>query len=509
MHRLIALLLLLPCTRAVFAQAEIGALPQELESYVAAALHDWEVPGAAIAVVKDDQVVVAKGYGVRELGKPDAVDAETLFDIASLTKSFTAAMIASLVDEKKLAWDEPVRTYLPGLRFRDPYMTANVTLRDLLCHRTEIRNNSAWYFGRLSSAQLIELFAKLEPQAPFRTQWMYSNIGYQAAAEVAAASAGSTWEKLVTGRVLEPLRMTRSVANFDTAPALGNYAMPHAEIEGVQRAVPREVSRMSTAAAGGVQSSARDLATWMRFQLGDGTFAGRRILSAESMGEMHAPQIFVPTTAEFRTKRQLHFPIGYGFGWQIWDYRGTPLLWHSGSGDGESAYLALLPEHELGVVVLINSWQPGGSAFNLALTSRILDYYLGAPARDYLAEYRETWNRVRQEDADERKALDAARLKKIKPTLPLASYAGTYRDELGLDVSVTLAGDELVLRYAAGQKATLEHWHGDTFRTRWENPLVAQERAAFVSFRVDEHGKAAGLHMELFREPIDAAVVKD
>jgi hypothetical protein len=143
------------------------------------------------------------------------------------------------------------------------------------------------------------------------------------------------------------------------------------------------------------------------------------------------------------------------------------------------------------------------------MTSRILDYYLGAPARDYLAEYRETWNRVRQEDADERKALDAARLKKIKPTLPLASYAGTYRDELGLDVSVTLAGDELVLRYAAGQKATLEHWHGDTFRTRWENPLVAQERAAFVSFRVDEHGKAAALHMELFREPIDAAVVKD
>ncbi len=405
-------LLVVSSAQPAFGQAEIGSLPNQLASYVESGFREWEVPGAAIAVVKDGQVILAKGYGVRELGKPAPVDADTIFDIASITKSFTAAMIAALVDEHRLSWDEPVHTYLPTLRFRDPYMTANVTLRDLLCHRAAIRNNSAWYFGRLSSRQLIELFAKLEPQAPFRTQWMYSNIGYQAAAEVAAAAAGSTWEKLVAERVLQPLGMTRSIANFDTAPTLGNYALPHAEIDGTQQPVPREVSRMSTAAAGGVQSSARDLATWMLFQLGDGTFQGRRILSPAAMEEMHAPQIFVPTTHEFRTKRQLRFAIGYGFGWQVWDYRGTPLLWHSGSGDGESAYLALLPEHRLGVVVLVNSWKPGGSAFNVAVASRILDYYLGAPARDYLAEYRESWNRARRQDADERKALEAARLRR-------------------------------------------------------------------------------------------------
>jgi hypothetical protein len=298
--------------------------------------------------------------------------------------------------------------------------------------------------------------------------------------------------------------MKRTTANFDAVPTLGNFTSPHEVIAGVHRVVPREITRMSTAAAGGVQSCAADLATWMLFQLGDGTHAGKRILSAESMAEMHAPQIYVPTTAEFRARRQIRLSAAYGFGWQVWDYRGTLLLWHTGGGDGQSAYMALLPELNLGVAFLVNTWKAGGSGFNAQIASRIQDFYLGSPPRDYVAEYREALARSQKRDADERRALDKARLKNTRPTLPLASYAGTYRDRLGLDVAVTYDGTTLSLRYAGGQPGTLEHWHQDVFRVHWENPLADADRVTFAAFRIDESGKATDLHMDPFNEKIDA-----
>jgi hypothetical protein len=246
----------------------------------------------------------------------------------------------------------------------------------------------------------------------------------------------------------------------------------------------------------------------MLFQLGDGTFGGKRILSAEVMAEMHAPQIFVPTTAEFRTRRQIRFLVAYGFGWQVWDYRGTLLLWHTGGGDGQSAYLALLPEIQLGVAVTVNTWKSGGSAFNAALASRIQDHYLGSPPRDYVAEYREALTRAEKKDADELRALDSSRLKNTKPSLPLAAYAAVYRDRLNLNVDVAYDGKALVLRYAGGQPGRLEHWHQDTFRVHWQNPLADQDRVTFATFRIDANGKATDLHMEPFGEKVDATRVE-
>lgn len=497
-----ALLLLL--SAAASAQTPTASFPAELESYISSTFIDWQVPGAAIAVVKGGTVIVARGYGVRELGKPQAVDENTIFDTASLTKAFTAAAIASLVDETKVTWDEPVRTYFPALAFHDPYLTANVTLRDLLSHRVGVRNNSAWYFGNPTPAQLIGIFRHLEPQSPFRTRWVYSNIGYQAAAEVASAASGISLERLVTDRLIKPLGMTCTIANFDAVPSSGNFASPHAEIAGTQRPIARETARMSTAAAGAVQMCAKDLATWMLFQLGDGTHAGKRVLSAEVMAEMHAPQVIVPTTPEFRTRRQIRHSAAYGFGWNVWDYRGENLLWHSGGGDGQSAYLALLPEKQLGVAVVVNTSRPGGSGFNSQLANRILDHYLGSPARDYVAEYGEAIERVRRRDADERRALEQGRLKNTRPTLALAGYAGTYRDKLGLDAKVSQNAQRLEFQYGNGETGTLEHWQGDTFRVLWKREYAAEHQMVFVAFRVDENGKAVALHMEPFNESVEA-----
>src|SRR3989442_14618823 len=194
-----------------FAQQSPQSFPKKLDDYVAATVRDWEIPG--VAVVKDGKVIAARGYGVREMGKPETIDENTIFDAASLTKSFTVAAIASLVDEKKMSWDDPVKRYIPTIEFPDPYLTANITMRDLLCHRTGVRaTNSAWYFTNVNRCQLLGLIKNMEMAAPFRTQSVYSNIGFTTAGEAAARAAGTTWENLIAQRIIVPLGMKRTTA---------------------------------------------------------------------------------------------------------------------------------------------------------------------------------------------------------------------------------------------------------------------------------------------------------
>ncbi|PYS62260.1 MAG: hypothetical protein DMF74_13945 [Acidobacteria bacterium] len=488
-----------------FAQQSPQSFPKELDEYVAATVRDWEIPGVAVAVVKDGKVIAARGYGVREMGKPETIDENTIFDAASLTKSFTVAAIASLVDEKKMSWDDPVKRYIPTIEFPDPYLTANITMRDLLCHRTGVRaTNSAWYFTNVNRSQLLGLIKNMEIAAPFRTQSVYSNIGVTIAGEAAARAAGTTWEDLITRRIIVPLGMKRTTAVFALAPAMGNIASGHALVNGVQRVTPREgTPRDMTAPAGAIQSSAADLATWMIFQLGDGTFQGKRILSSAAMNEMHSPQIVIPTNAAFRLARQIKYFAAYGLGWQVFDYRGNRMLWHSGTGDGQTAFLVLLPDSGLGVVVLINSWK-AGPALNNAIASRIMDYYLGIPTQAYSAEYHESWTRSLQQSIEATRKFEASQLKGTTPTLPLSQYAGVYRDKLGLDVRVWLEGDTLRLQYGGGEIADLTHWHHDTFWARWQNPLHAEQRSTFVQFNMSPQGLIAEIQMDLSGDRITA-----
>jgi CubicO group peptidase (beta-lactamase class C family) len=479
--------------------------PETLDAYVRGALRDWEIPGAAVAVVKDGRVVVVRGYGVRELGKSDLVDGNTIFDVASLTKSFTAAAVASLVDDGRMEWDDPVRRYLPTLEFPDPYLSANVTIRDLLCHRTGVRaTNSAWYFTGVTRSQLPALVKSMELAAPFRTRLVYSNIGYTLVGLAAAAAAGKSWEDLVTQRLLVPLGMTRTTADFASAPTMGNVVSGHALISDVQRVTPRETTpRVTTGPAGAIQSSANDLATWMLFQLGDGTFRGQRILSTKTISEMHSPQIVVPTSEEFRVARQIRYFAAYGMGWQVFDYGGAPLLWHSGSGDGQSAYMAILPGLHLGILVLTNTSRVG-VPFNGAVANRIIDYYLGVPTQDYAAELHHSWDKELQRQEAESRATVASRLQNAILSLPLRAYAGVYRDRLGLEVAVTLNDSSLWLQYGGGEVAHLAHWHHDIFRLEWETALHAAEWPAFIRFDISHVGRADGLHMQLFGDLIDA-----
>ncbi|MGI8496361.1 MAG: serine hydrolase domain-containing protein [Gemmatimonadaceae bacterium] len=272
-----------------------AAFPAELDQYIEKAMRDWEVPGLAVAIVRHDTVLAAKGYGVRELGKPDRVDASTVFSIASLTKSFTAAAAAILVDEGKLAWDAPVRRYLPAFRLSDPYLTDQVTVRDLLAHRTGLHaSNMMWVMTGIDRAELVRRARYMQPERPFRTGQLYSNAGYAIAGEALAAAAGQSYEELIRSRLFAPLGMRSSTITMEALAQQPNKVSPHAIIGGVQRPIGwRNIDVI--APAGSINSTATDMAQWLRFQLGDGTFRGTRLISAASMWEMHSPKPSSPS----------------------------------------------------------------------------------------------------------------------------------------------------------------------------------------------------------------------
>ena len=330
-------------------------------------------------------MVFAKGYGVRELGRPEPVDEHTVFDAASLTKSFTGTLAALLVEEGKLAWDDPVRKHLPGLRFPDPYLDEHVTVRDLLAHRTGLHPaNMMWVLTDVDRAEVLRRARCLPATAGFRADMVYSNVGYSIAGEALAAAGGASWEALVRQRLLAPLGLGETTASYEEAGRLANRATSHTLIDGVQRPIRRETQRHTIAAAGDVQSSAHDLARWLRLHLSGGALDGKRLVGEEVLREIQSPQAIIATTPAMRAARQVEFFAAYGLGWQVMDYRGRPLLWHTGSGNGQLAFAALLPKDGLGVVVLVNTW--AAPFVHAALVNYLLDTYLGEPLRDWSTE---------------------------------------------------------------------------------------------------------------------------
>ena len=479
-------------------------LPADLDAYIAKVLADWQLPGIAIAVVRNDSVLAAKGYGVREIGRPERVDEHTVFDAASLTKSFTATALAMLVDEGKIHWDDPVRRHLPEIELPDPYLTANVTLRDLLAHRTGLQaGNFLFRFTGYDRAEILTRVRHLRHEIPFRSGMVYSNIGYTIAGEAGARAGGVSYDALIRRRILEPLGLRDTHLWSEGNPWMaGNVARPHAVIDEAQQPIRGRDNRASTSPAGAVQSSAWDLARWMRFQLGDGTFEGRRLVSDSALEATHSPQVIVPTPASFRRARQLEHHASYGMGWQVWDYRGHPLLWHSGSGNGQIAYMALLPRDRLGVVVLVNSWR--APIIHGAIANRIIDAYLGFPLRDYSGELLRNDSSARRRAREARAQLEASRVSGTRPSRALNEYAGVFVDSLYGPFTIRFERDSLVLQMGRGEIADLSHWHYDTFLVRWRTPLFRQEFSTLAAFALDPAGRPMSFGMRLNRDAVNA-----
>lgn len=483
---LLALVVALAAARPALAQAPLDGF----DPWVARAVADWKVPGLAVLVLKNGQVVFSKGYGVRAIGAADPVDDRTLFAIGSTTKAMTAALVGMLVDEKKVSWDDPVARHLPWFRLKDPYATREATVRDLLTHRAGLGNADFLWYGQAANArEILQRAALIEPAYSFRASFVYQNVMYAAAGALVEAVGGRPWGEMLRARVLDPLGMTDTQPTAAALATRPNVARPHAMVGGAL--VPIENASVdNVAAAGSVWSSVSEMSRWMGMLLNGGAAGGAVLLQPGTVAELFKPQTIVTAEAFYPTAR-LTKPkwTTYGLGWFQQDYRGRAVDFHTGSIDGMVAIHALLRDERLGVMVLANR---DHAEVRHAIVLDVFDRYIGGARRDWSAELKGLYDGLEREGDEARRKEEAARVAGTKPSLPLAEYAGTYRDALRGEVVVTVDGGRLHARYGGAWVGPLEHWHYDTFKAAWEARWRGPALATFV---LDERGRASAIQL--------------
>src|SRR5262247_2192891 len=409
--------------------AQTGA-PPDLDAYVARALKEFEVPGLAIAIVKDGKVVIAKGYGVRKLGESAPVDEQTLFGIASNTKAFTAAALAILVDEGKISWDDPVTKHLPGFQMYDPYVAREMTVRDLLTHRSGLGLGAgALMFFPPTTFTREEIVARLryiKPATSFRSKYAYDNVLYLVAGQVVAAASGKSWDDFIKERIFAPLGMAASNTSVKDLRPGGNFVSPHQKVEGRLQPVPY-MNLDNTAPAGAINSNVAEMAKWVIAQLDEGAIhsgqnVNRRLFSQRQSREMWSAQTPIAVGAPPPPLSALRANFSaYGLGWGLSDYRGHKVVSHSGGLAGMVSRVRMIPDLKLGIVALTN--QEAGGAME-AISYHIIDHYLNAPAIDWVSAFHTAAEQRVAQAKEVEKNQSSARDADSKLSLPLAKYAG-------------------------------------------------------------------------------------
>ncbi len=460
------LLLVLSSFSVARAQSAEAALAG-FDAYVSRAVKDWNTAGLAIVVVKDGKVAFLRTYGVREVGKPEPIDTATIFSIASTTKAMTAAAVGMLVDEGKVSWDDPVTKFVPTLQLYDPYVTRELTVRDLLTHRAGLDGTDfLWTSNDLTSEEIVARLRLVRPSYSLRSTFSYQNVMYALAGEVVARASGMTWERFIESRIFLPLGMRRTFATRELTRGAANIASPHWRA-GDTLTVIEDTPTAGISPAGGVWSSISDMARWTRFLLDSATIGKTRLLRRETFTELFTPQVVVPPD-EFYVTAQLTRPhwMTYGLGWYQHDYRGRMVNFHTGSLDGTVALIGLMPDAGLGVYVLANT---DHAEIRHALMYRVFDLFLGEPVRDWSDELHTLYARREAQRDSSRHAVEAKRVKGTRPSLALDKYAGTYNDPLYGTMIVTLERGRLRARLGLKATGTLEHFQYDTFRIRWDH----------------------------------------
>lgn len=479
------------------ASSAIRETISQYASYVETARQQWQVPGLAIAIVKDDQVLLSKGFGNRRVGAVESVDQHTLFAIASNSKAFTSAALAILVDEGKLKWDDRVTQHLPWFRLRDEFATREIRINDLLCHRSGLGTFSGdllWWGTDYSPKQILQRAAELEPASSFRSAYGYSNLMFLAAGEVITAVSGQSWSDFVRERILRPLEMNRSTTSVRDLVSLDNYASPHKTQLDRSQPMPW-MNWDAMAAAGGVISSAEDMSRWLRLQLRQGEVdSKRRIFSATASHEMW--QAHTPIKLESTPSQRFpstHFRA-YGLGWALSDYQGLKVVGHGGGYDGMYSQVLMVPEKKLGIVVLTNSM----TSITSLLAYRALDVLLDGDKKDWSAENLAKFRKSREDFAAKIAKLTTPAVAGTKPSHPLTDYVAKYRCPMYGDAAVSLEGEQLILRllpYPA-LVAELKHLHYDTFEIRWRNEFAWFEGGT-AHFIPDARGKFQRLELDV------------
>lgn len=464
----------------------------EFDSYVERVMREWDVPGLSIAVVKDGKVLLKKGYGVRELGKTDAVDTQTLFSCASTTKAMTAMVMGMLVDEGKLKWDDAVTRYVPELRLNDAYATRELRVRDLLIHNTGLASTDYfWGLADFTWQEMIQRLVYVKPAYSFRSGYEYQNTMYMIAGVVIERITGKSWTDVMTQKLFQPLGMTATVPERILSDSQ-NMTRPHYPVKGEIRVLGYG-KHSFIGAAGGVWSNVDDMAKWMQTLLDSGRYAGGRLVTASTFRELFKPQTIVPQN-EYPTFRVVkpHWTT-YGLGWFQIDYRGKMVNFHTGSLSGLTAIIGLLQDEKFGVYVFGNY---DHAEVRHALMYKAFDHFVLGNDRDWNAEFRKLYGSIAQQHEKEVEKFEKARAANTSTTLPLSEYEGEYTSEIYGSVVVKASGKALHFDVNnAFITAELPHWHYDTFY----GPIGdADEYSLVASFSISYEGKVNELTLDGF-----------
>ncbi len=474
-----------PAAQAAPAAAQATAqVPADLDAFVARVLREFDTPGAAIAVVRDGRTVLARGFGVRRLGSPEPVTERTLFQIASNSKAFTAGALATLVEAGRLRWTDRVVDILPSFQMADPYVTREMTIIDLLCHRSGLdlgAGDLLWLRSTYSRAEIVRRLRWVPLANSFRATYNYDNVLYDVAGAVVEAVSGQTRDAYERDHLFTPLGMTASSPSVAALPSGGDLAAPHGEVDGRLQVVPVDTAD-NLGPGGGIVSSVWDMAQWLRVQLDSGRVVDtHRLWSAPQTREMWTGRITLTPS------RGSNLAM-YALGWNVFDYHGYKIVTHTGGLAGMISRVMLIPQLRTGFVILTNA---ESSAMGV-LTGYLRDFFTGVPAADYVAQFKAAGASF--SEAAFQAKLDSARNRDSRPALPLSGYAGTYRDAWFGDVTIAEEGGHLVIRFVPSPAFTgdLEFWHYDTFRVHWREHTIPD---AWVTFELGPDGSVQTVRM--------------
>ncbi len=488
--------------------AQLQSVDKELvDNELQSVLDKWNQPAMAVAIVKDGKIVYENGFGVLEYGKKEKTDANTNFAIASNTKAFTAAAIGILVDEGRISWDDKVRKYIPWFSLYDPYVSENMTIRDLLCHRTGLATFSGdliWYGTDYSREEIIRHAQYLEPVYGFREHFGYSNIMFLTAGMIVEYVTDTTWDDFLKYRIFTPLGMSRTNTSITENNKLKNVASCHTEVNGKNVVIPY-INWDNIGPAGSINSNVHDVSQWLIMQLNKGEFNGKKIFSKEVSDEMWTAQTVQDVSAFNKNINPSTHLKAYGFGWSLFDYKGYLVVTHNGGYDGMISQTVLIPELNTGFVVLTNSL----SMMYAGVMNQILDYVIDGKIDSKWSDYYlkvKTW--IDSYDAEETETWKKTRVLNTKPSFALEDYCGTYSSDVYGDVEISVVKGKLYLKmtHTAIYQGSLEHWHYDTFSVKFEQALSLP--SGTVSFIADKFGKIYEMKIDIPNPDFDFTELK-
>ncbi len=467
---------------SIIGYAQVREDYRQLDIYIDSAVSTFDIPGLAVGIIKNGEIVLANGYGYANAVTKTEVDETTVFGIASCSKAFTAACIAILVDEGKLAWDEHVSDILSHFQLYDTYITRELTVEDLLCHRSgyaTFDGDLLWYGTDYTREEVVSRFRYRENSYSFREQFGYSNLMFIIAGEVIREVSGMSWEDFVVKKIFNPLGMASSTTTNSGFNSNMNIAWPHLDGE-----VMDFIDYDNSGPAASINSNVIDLLVWIELMLNKGILEDTSIFTERQYYKQVSPHTILNAGRAEKADGR-HF-AAYGLGWFLYDYQGMKVIHHGGGLPGFHSKVVIIPEDSLGYVILAN--ELGGLVG--AIENKIVDYHIGDAEKDWAALYLEYVNKGKEREENRIIKLDSSKIEGTKPSLELFSYTGTYEDNMYGKASVEMAGENLFVRLIpAGEllSSPMEHWHYDTFSIDFADPFLPK---GLLNFHLNGYGEA-------------------